>query len=130
MTLDTEFAILAGQIAEQHTQIFPKATISTQMVKLSEEMKEFLAATTIIDRENEGGDVLYVIISLLRFPSIKAVTDFLLYNFFYSKNPVTKKNLIRILKLTMKKVADRNEKGAYYWSNGCYKRNKKLSGVK
>lgn len=126
LDMTTDFERLVGQILTQHKEFFPKATISTQMEKLSEEMAEFLKATSILDREDEGGDVLYVIISLLRFPEIKSVTDFLLYNFYYSKEPKIKENLNRILKRTAQKVEARHKKGAYEWTGSKYERNKSL----
>lgn len=122
--LTTAFERLVGHILAQHELFFPKATVSTQMEKLSEEMNEFLHSTSLADREDEGGDVLYVIISLLRFPEIKSVTDFLLYNFYYSKEPKIKKNLIRILERTANKVSDRYSKGVYYWTGTHYERDK------
>ena len=122
--LTTDFERLVGRILTQHKEFFPNATVSIQAEKLSEEMFEFFNATTLFDRENEGGDVLYVIISLLRFPEIKHLTDFLLYQFYYSKEPKIKENLLRILEATANKVEERYKKGAYYWTGTHYERDR------
>lgn len=124
LNMITDFERLVGRILTQHKEFFPNATIATQMEKLSEEMGEFTSSTNLFDRDNERGDVLYVSVSLLRFPEIKNFTDFLLYEFYYSKEPKIKENLLHILEATANKVEERYKKGVYYWTGTHYERDK------
>ena len=124
LNMITDFERLVGRILTQHKEFFPNATITTQIEKLSEEMGEFTSSTTLFDRDNEHGDVLYVIVSLLRFPEIKNFTDFLLYQFYYKEEPKTKEHLLHILEQTANKVSDRYSRGVYYWTGTHYERDK------
>ena len=120
------FKCLANRIFLQHVGIFPKATIETQMEKLSEEIYELSKASTVKDIEEEHGDVLYVIISLFRFPSIYELASYLLFRFYDSEPPKKKAKLRKILAKTADKVEARHNKGAYYWNGSKYERNKTL----
>lgn len=118
------FERVVGTLVERHKQFFPNATVGTQIAKLSEELEEYTKAYTLIDRDGERGDILYVLVSLLRFPEIQYVANYLLQKFHYEQPESIREHNLMLLLDTAKKVEDRYNNGVYYWTGTHYERDK------
>lgn len=109
----------------KHKQLFPKATVESQLFKLNEEYAELQDAKGTDNYENEYGDLLFVILSLRRFASTQAIAEILLDKYYFSKRVTTRKRIMRFLDAAIKRV----EKRHYYYEKGLYYRNKEKNDV-
>lgn len=118
------FDSLVESLIKQHKEIFPNATLETQVSKLGEELLELKRAYTRKEKESERGDVLYVVVSLMRFPEASGLVDYFLDTMYFNKSDMVKARLNNTLYMTGCKVLARHNKGAYYWTGTNYERDK------
>lgn len=64
-----DLSLLHDEIKEWHEKTFPDATLSGQLIKLEEELKEYDEAETFADELNEAVDVYIVCCGLDRWDS-------------------------------------------------------------
>lgn len=121
-----DFESIVDMVLEQHENIFPNATLETQVVKLGEELNELKIAESQEDKMGELGDVLYVVCSLLRFQNTEGVFNFIMDTLYHCKTDSEKELIRETLANTICKVSRRHNKGAYYWDGTHYKRDKTI----
>lgn len=108
-----------------HEKLFPKATPYSQLHQLNEELGELFTAETDGQKHEETGDVLFVAVSLLRWPETKNIGNAILYQYYFSKeDEMVKFNMIKYLDKSIEKCKKRISEQRYEFVNGLYKREK------
>lgn len=113
------------QIAlEFHKNIFPKATVISQLLHLNEEIEEMETASSLEKALDELGDILFVAISLLRFEETKIIAELVLDKYYFSYPVEEQKEFMKRLDKAVKKVESR--KATYIFDGKRYTRNKNI----
>lgn len=107
------------QALEKHKEIFPLATVESQIDKFNEEFEELQNANED-EYADEYGDLMFVILSFRRFEKLRPLSKVLLNKYYFSKRVENRKQIMKMLAAAIKRC----EKREYYYEHGIYKRNK------
>jgi uncharacterized protein YabN with tetrapyrrole methylase and pyrophosphatase domain len=109
-----------------HKELFPKANVRSQLLQFNEEKAEYETADNIEDAYNEYGDLIFVIISLMRFEETREIATLLL-DIYYFSYPIEEQNIfMNHLAKAITKVRARCADKKYKLIDGIYKRDKNL----
>lgn len=115
------------EIVKIHERLFPNATLAGQWQQFGEELSEYLSARTVSEALDEFGDLLFVIISIMRWDEKSANH---LLGMFYFEYPVNEQKVImKRIEKAIKKVEERCSRNLYVCDNGHYTRKKIYSIV-
>lgn len=109
-----------------HKELFPMASVHSQLLQFNEEKEEYETAETVEEAYCEYGDLLFVIISLLRFEETREVASVLLDVYYFSYPVDEQKTLMKYLCQAIMKVKARCDDKKYKLVDGVYKRDKNL----
>lgn len=105
-----------------HKKLFPKATYRSQILKFNEEFDEYNTAEALEDVKNEYGDLLFVIISMRRFPETSKIAEILLDKYYFNYSIDQRKRFMKYLERAVEKVKQRCSENRYQFVNGIYTR--------
>ena len=107
-----------------HQKLFPKATARSQILQLNEEIKEYETAECIGDKHEELGDVINVIVSLMRFEETKNIAKVLMRYYYFNRDPDERAKRMKYYEKSLKKCKERVSQHRYEFTDGLYKRSK------
>ena len=109
-----------------HKELFPMASVHSQLLQFNEEKTEYETAESIEEAYCEYGDLLFVIISLMRFEETREVAGLLLDMYYFSYPIEEQKTFMSYLAKAIMKVKVRCADKKYKLIDGVYKRDKNL----